>query len=505
MFRIVKRVIAGLASAALAAGVLTVVAAPAAASGGWGTSGPDCVEIATDQFKPMFLVDASADADPNLVTVDFYHGTNVLNLSHVVYTLAPNESKVFQFDLTGLAPDTTYYYVPLNSDIIEYTVPDCRYDPTMLSVQYTDPVCYDGVRDNHMLVTSLNPGFWNELYDVKVNHVSNPGFPMLAPTGETVDLGNVISSTAPPGTYMVELFNKGVLQFGVSVVVAEPCVSVTPTQFAYTFETQTVNPDGQTVNIPVRLTNNTVMSRQTAVFGNDQFVADASPLLAPNTSVVVNLTAPACVQYPLTLSFGFPEPAFSGAVQTIGCSTASLPVLTVGPKVVASSFRVGSTATCAATYTGATSKTFGWKFNGVVKPGATKQTYVLTSAELGKRASCFTTATNLAGTTPVATSASSAVVALGLALKVRTKPSIAGTSSPGKTLTCKVGSWTPAATSYKCQWQVLVKGKYVNISRATAKTYKVPKAYDNKYLRVVVTALKTGYNKGVYASARVYI
>lgn len=498
----------GLVSASVLMTGVIVVAPPASAAGGLGTSGPECVEVATDQFKPMLIVDASADADPNLTTVEFYHGTNVLNFTeddHVVYTLVPNETKVFQFDLSAIAPGSSYYFFAPNtgSEILEYFVPDCNYSPNWVSVQYTEPTCFDGVRDNHMLATSLNPGFANELYDLKVNHVSNPEFPMTAPAGETVDLGNVIPSDAPPGTYLVELFNKSVPLFSTTVTVVEPCVAVSPSDFSANLNPQAVADDGTLIQ-SVEFGNFSEASRVVSIWLDDALVHTMNVASGDVQSYI--MTIPRCQPYNVKVDFGFPEYTLDVVEPAFGCE--SPPVRTSGPTVVGPVFKVGSIIKCPVTYTsssGAVTPSYVWKRGTAIIAGATKSSYTLTSLDLGKRMTCGSGASNAAGSIPVAYSAASAVVALGPALKVRIKPSIAGTSSPGKTLTCKVGSWTPAATSYKCQWQVLKSGKYVNISRATAKTYKVPKAYDNKYLRVVVTALKTGYNKGVYASARVYI
>ena len=69
-----------------------------------------------------------------------------------------------------------------------------------------------------------------------------------------------------------------------------------------------------------------------------------------------------------------------------------------------------------------------------------------------------------------------------------TTPRISGTARPGKRLMVSA-RWTPTPISYRYQWYVGSK----RISGATKSTYKIPKKYRSKKIRVRVTATKSGY------------
>lgn len=81
-------------------------------------------------------------------------------------------------------------------------------------------------------------------------------------------------------------------------------------------------------------------------------------------------------------------------------------------------------------------------------------------------------------------------------------PTITGSAREGQTLTASAGSWSPAATSYKYQWQKAAKGSstWTAISGATAATY-VPTS-TGQDLRVLVTAIN-GSGQGAADSAAV--
>jgi len=83
-------------------------------------------------------------------------------------------------------------------------------------------------------------------------------------------------------------------------------------------------------------------------------------------------------------------------------------------------------------------------------PGSTSPTYVLQDKDLGHTMLSYVTATNIAGSTPVSSSATSTVVTPANTAV----PTIGGTSQEGKTLTESHGSWIPKNPSgYSYQWQ----------------------------------------------------
>jgi hypothetical protein len=190
-----------------------------------------------------------------------------------------------------------------------------------------------------------------------------------------------------------------------------------------------------------------------------------------------------------------------------GCPTAcakaaalnplSVPLAT-GPTVTGA-VRVGSTATCSVTWTGATTSSRQWLRNGTAIPGATAATYRPAASDLGRTLSCRVTATNTWGTA-TRTSAGKAV-ALGAPLAVVTAPKVAGKPRVGKKLTARTGTWTPGATAYRFQW--LNNGKA--IKGATKSTYAVKRGDRKDRISVRVTATRTAYSSGVRTTAAVRI
>jgi hypothetical protein len=173
---------------------------------------------------------------------------------------------------------------------------------------------------------------------------------------------------------------------------------------------------------------------------------------------------------------------------------------TSGPTVTGT-VRVGSTLTCAVTYTGAETVSYSWKRNGATIAGAGARTRTLVPADLGTRITCASGATGGGRTLAPATSPSTVVVAAGPAPRATTRPSVRGTKLVGRTLTAKHGTWSPAATSYRYQW--LRDGKV--IKGATSSRYKLPARAKGHRISVRVTARATGYLPGTATSTSVRI
>ncbi len=119
--------------------------------------------------------------------------------------------------------------------------------------------------------------------------------------------------------------------------------------------------------------------------------------------------------------------------------------------------------------------------------GATKPTYRLTTADVGKRIRVVATGTR--GGYATTTAASSHTAPVVDVFAKAPKPKIAGTVAIGRTLAVTVGTWSPKPARVAYQWKANGKA----ISGATKKTYRVRAADAGKRLTVTVTATKSGY------------
>ncbi|MGC4174963.1 hypothetical protein [Demequina sp.] len=126
-----------------------------------------------------------------------------------------------------------------------------------------------------------------------------------------------------------------------------------------------------------------------------------------------------------------------------------------------------------------------WKRSGAAISGATKSTYVVTAADRGKTLTLTVTATATGYTSKSTTSAG---VYIPKVFSKAPTPTISGTATSGKTLTAKVGTWSPKpALSY--QWY----RSGTKISGATKATYKLTSKDKGKKITVKVTGKKSGY------------
>ena len=131
--------------------------------------------------------------------------------------------------------------------------------------------------------------------------------------------------------------------------------------------------------------------------------------------------------------------------------------------------------------------------NCAVISGATSSSYTLGSGDAGGRMRVRVTATNSAGSTTVASNATSPVSA---SAPVNTKaPSISGSTVNGATLTANRGTWSGAGTiSYSYRWlRCDANGNNCgSISGATGTQYKLTSTDVGRKLRVTVTARNGG-------------
>ncbi len=169
----------------------------------------------------------------------------------------------------------------------------------------------------------------------------------------------------------------------------------------------------------------------------------------------------------------------------------------VGAPTVAGAAVVGSTlkATAKASIPAADSTKYQWLRNNAVISGATKSSYVLTAADLGKKVSVKVTYVKSGYSDVSETSQATSSVAAGKFSTAPT-PKISGTAGVGYTLKASVGAASPAAT-VKYQW---LRNAAV-ISGATKSSYVLTAADLGKKISIKVTYVKTGYTDATAVSA----
>jgi hypothetical protein len=158
---------------------------------------------------------------------------------------------------------------------------------------------------------------------------------------------------------------------------------------------------------------------------------------------------------------------------------------------------VGSTLTAAAgTWSPApVTLAYQWYRSGVAVSGATRSTYVLAAADLGKTMTVRVTGSRSTYASTSKTSAATAAVAAGV-LTAPT-PTISGTKAVGYTLTAVPGTWGPTPVTLAYRWY----RSGAAISGATASTYKLTTSDQTKTITVRVTGTKSGYTSAAKTSA----
>ena len=136
-----------------------------------------------------------------------------------------------------------------------------------------------------------------------------------------------------------------------------------------------------------------------------------------------------------------------------------------------------------------------WYASGKPISGATKSTYKLTAAQLGRTMTVHITGAKSGYATVTRSSAATKAVVRGT-LTTHT-PTVAGTAKVGHTLTARPGSWAPAPVTLKYQWYASGKA----ISGATKSTYKLTAGRAGTTIRVRVTGSRTGYTSVARTSA----
>jgi hypothetical protein len=176
-------------------------------------------------------------------------------------------------------------------------------------------------------------------------------------------------------------------------------------------------------------------------------------------------------------------------------AVAAVPSSTAAP-TISGTAREGQTLTASnGSWSGSpTSFSYQWQRCNIDGTGcadisaATKQTYVLVTADVDHRVRVQVTATNADGHA-TASSAPTEVVSSATGPTDSTKPTITGTAALGDELTAHPGTWTGGATSFAYQWLRCVSGlTCTSVTGATGTTYGVRSADVGMHLRVVVRA-----------------
>jgi hypothetical protein len=127
------------------------------------------------------------------------------------------------------------------------------------------------------------------------------------------------------------------------------------------------------------------------------------------------------------------------------------------------------------------SYTYEWQLEGAAISGASEPTYLVPAGDEGKKITCTVVATDAAGPSTPASSASVTVLSSPANTEA---PKITGTPDPDQTLTCSTGIWTESPSGYAYEWEL---GE-APIAGATESTYTVPAADEGLKLTCVVTA-----------------
>jgi PKD repeat protein/flagellar hook assembly protein FlgD len=187
------------------------------------------------------------------------------------------------------------------------------------------------------------------------------------------------------------------------------------------------------------------------------------------------------------------------AVQvTAAASEKSVPVNTLAP-TIAGTAREGETLTEEhGAWTGSpTGYTYQWLrcdargASCTAITGATHQTYVLVTADVGHTSEVRETAKNSHGAGPPATSSHTAVVVPPVPTNV-TSPKITGSPIVGHWLYLTQGTWTHEPTSYSYQWLRCAGADCTPIAGATGSAYAPSSADVDRTIKVEETASNAG-------------
>lgn len=140
--------------------------------------------------------------------------------------------------------------------------------------------------------------------------------------------------------------------------------------------------------------------------------------------------------------------------------------------------------------------TYQWQRDGKKIKGATKTTYKLGLADIGKKISVKVTASGAGMYTQTSTATKNQLIAKA-SFTVKKKPTVSGKVKAGTKMTAKAGTWSPKPDKFTYQWY----RSGAPITKATKSTYKVTSRDRGKVIYVKVTANKEGYSSKTSTSS----
>jgi hypothetical protein len=166
---------------------------------------------------------------------------------------------------------------------------------------------------------------------------------------------------------------------------------------------------------------------------------------------------------------------------------------------VSGTARFGSTLKIATTWPSGAKAAYQWYRGSSKIKGATKSTYRLTSADIGKKVKASVTVQKT-GYSTYRTSAVSATVGKAV-FSLKSAPKISGTKKAGATLTVSKGSYSSTPSSYSYQWY---RGS-AKIHGATKAKYTLTKSDVGKKISARVTVKRSNFSNKTSAAAAVAI
>jgi len=135
--------------------------------------------------------------------------------------------------------------------------------------------------------------------------------------------------------------------------------------------------------------------------------------------------------------------------------------------------------------------------------GATLSTYEPVPADVGKFISVKVTAKEYGFTASVPVASAVKAITASAVGTMGDSATVTGNYWVGRTLTASTGAWVPTPTSFTYKWMRSNTngGTYTAIVGATASKYALVAADLGKYLKVVVTPVRTGFTYAAFTSA----
>jgi beta-glucanase (GH16 family) len=353
-----------------------------------------------------------------------------------VNTAAPSVAGVYQTGQTLTAavgawtgvPDPTFAYQwmrgPAPTGNPDPNAPTQPLDPSTLTA-------IAGATANTYLTTSADIGF---LLYVRVIATNSEG----SATAYSAATGKIVAppSLVPVNTFLPQV--TGITQVGSTLTTSNGSWTNSPTSYTYQWRRNGVNISGATSATYVLVSADAGTAITVAVTATNASGASTAAISNPTNSIAVladATTAPILVSPPVISGPGV-EATTLTSFQASWIESLTAPSNTALPTITGAAAQGQTLTASTGSWDANPTPTYAyqWMANGANISGATANTYVLTSGELGKLITVAVTATNSAGVAS-ATSPQRGPVAAPLATPTNTAvPVIVGTATEGQTL-----------------------------------------------------------------------